>query len=468
MNRRSTKVKRRQRLAAIVAGAATAAAAALSAGFLLSPNAGAQDDVSAQAQALWTNPNTQAARWVAANPNDSRAAMIRDRIAETPAGNWFTQYNPTGGIAAQVAAVVDGAAADNAAPIMVVYGIPNRDCGGASGGGAPNHDAYRGWIDAIAGQLDGAAYIVLEPDVIAHDCYGSSERAQINASLAYAAQTLNAADPAVKVYIDAGHSNWLDAGEAGSRLQAAGIQHADGFSLNVSNYRTTQEATAYAGEVRSVVGADKHAVIDTSRNGNGPAGEEWCDPSGRAIGQFPTTATGVAGIDAYLWVKLPGEADGCAGGAGQFIPDLAYQLADNAGPNWPGDVEPTDPVTDPTSDDPTSDDPTSDDPTSDGPTTGGPNEEGCTVHIDVVSSWNSGWQGKVSMTSDQAVNGWTLTWTWPGAQAITSSWNTQLTASGSTVTAKDVGWNASVAAGQTKELFGFVASGPAADMEVPC
>jgi len=458
-------MNRRQRLAAIVAGTATAVAAVLSAGLLLSPNAGAQDGdaITAQAQALWINPNTQAAQWVEDNPNDSRAALIRDRIAETPAGSWFTQTNPTGGIAAQVSAVVDGAAASGAAPIMVVYNIPNRDCGGASGGGASSHTVYRGWIDQIAAQLDGPAYIVLEPDVIAHDCYGSTELAQINASLAYAAQKLKAANSGVKVYIDAGHSDWLDPGVAGSRLQAAGIQYANGFALNTSNYRTTAETTAYANQVRNVVGSNKSAVIDTSRNGNGPNGTQWCDPSGRAIGAFPTTSTGVAGIDAYLWVKLPGEADGCAGAAGQFIPDLAYQLANNAGSNWPGQVEPTDPVTNPTTAGPTTAGPTTN-----GPTTGGPAEGDCTVHIDVVSSWGTGWQGKVSMTAGAAVNGWTITWTWPGSQAIQSSWNTQLTTSGSTVTAKDVGWNGSVSAGQTKELFGFVASGPAADLDVDC
>lgn len=453
-------MKRRQRLAAIVAGAATAVAAALSAGLMLSPTAGAQEDpVTAQAQALWTNPNTGAARWVAQNPNDSRTAMIRDRIAETPAGTWFTQYNPTGGIAAQVAAVVDGAAAAGAAPTMVVYGIPNRDCGGHSGGGAPDHASYRGWIDQIANEIDGPAYIIIEPDVLAQDCHNSSQRAEINASLAYAAQKLNAADPAAKVYLDAGNSAWLTAAEAGRRLQAAGIQYADGFALNVSNYRTTDEATAYAQQVRGIVGTNKGVVIDTSRNGNGPLNppnpNDWCDPPGRAVGKFPTTATGVSGIDAYLWVKLPGEADGCAGSAGQFIPDLAYQLANNAGSGWPGQVEPTDPVTTPTGN-----------PTT-GPTTGGPGGS-CTVHIDVVSTWNGGWQGKVSMTAAQAVNGWTVKWSWPSGQSVTSSWNTTLTTSGANVTAKDVGWNASVSAGQTKELFGFVASGSPADMDVPC
>ena len=43
----------------------------------------------------------------------------------------------------------------------------------------------------------------------------------------------------------------------------------------------------------------------------------------------PTLATGEPTVAAYLWVKLPGEADGCAGAAGQFLPDLAYALATN-------------------------------------------------------------------------------------------------------------------------------------------
>ncbi|THV30772.1 glycoside hydrolase family 6 protein [Glycomyces paridis] len=451
-------MKRRQRLAAIVAGTATAVATALGTGVLLSPNAGAQD-VSAQAQALWTNPNTQAAEWVADNPNDWRAAMIGDRVAETPAGTWFTQYNPNT-IQSQVQSVVSAAAADGAAPIMVVYNIPNRDCGGHSGGGAPDHQSYRQWVDRFADGLSGPAYIILEPDTLPHDCADQNQRQQINQSLTYATQAIKGADSQAKVYIDIGNSDWLAPSTAAQRLQDAGLQYADGFALNVSNYRTTEETTSYAHQIQNIVGSNKGAVIDTSRNGNGPQGSEWCDPSGRAIGAYPTTSTGLSGIDAFLWVKLVGEADGCAGSAGQFIPDLAYQLANAAGSDWPGDVEPTDPVT--------TDDPTSDDPTSDDPTTGGPSEDGCTVHIESVSSWGTGWQGKVSMTTDQAVNGWDVSWTWPSGQSIQSSWNVQLSTSGSTVNASDVGWNGSVAAGQTKELFGFVAQGPAVDLEVPC
>jgi endoglucanase len=67
--------------------------------------------------------------------------------------------------------------------------------------------------------------------------------------------------------------------------------------------------------------------VDTSRNGNGPSGSEWCDPPGRRIGTPSTTSTGDGQIAAFLWVKLPGEADGCIAGAGQFVPQRAYELA---------------------------------------------------------------------------------------------------------------------------------------------
>ncbi|KUO14419.1 hypothetical protein AQJ91_46945 [Streptomyces dysideae] len=69
-------------------------------------------------------------------------------------------------------------------------------------------------------------------------------------------------------------------------------------------------------------------VIDTSRNGARPAaGHRACDPPGRRLGELPTTATGVPGVDAYLWVKPPGQADGCTAAAGTFDARYAYLLA---------------------------------------------------------------------------------------------------------------------------------------------
>jgi endoglucanase len=280
---------------------------------------------------FYVDPETNAARWVAANPNDSRAPVIRDRIANVPQARWFTTTN-TSTVRAQVDGFVGAAAAAGKIPIMVVYNIPNRDCGGASSGGAPSHSAYRAWVDEVAAGLAGRpAYIVLEPDVLPlmTNCQSAGQQAETSSSMAYAGKRLKAGSAQAKVYFDIGHSAWLSPGEAASRLRAADISNsADGISTNVSNYRTTSDEIAFAKGVLASLGDGRlRAVIDTSRNGNGPLGEEWCDPPGRRIGTPSTTETGDAQIAAFLWVKLPGEADGCIATAGQFVPQRAYELA---------------------------------------------------------------------------------------------------------------------------------------------
>ena len=52
------------------------------------------------------------------------------------------------------------------------------------------------------------------------------------------------------------------------------------------------------------------------RNGAGPSPDgAWCNPPGRALGEEPTTDTGDPLVDAYLWIKPPGDSDGtCQGG----------------------------------------------------------------------------------------------------------------------------------------------------------
>ncbi len=37
---------------------------------------------------------------------------------------------------------------------------------------------------------------------------------------------------------------------------------------------------------------------------------DWCNIRGSGAGQVPTTSTAFADIDAYYWLKTPGESDG--------------------------------------------------------------------------------------------------------------------------------------------------------------
>ena len=150
-------------------------------------------------------------------------------------------------------------------------------------------------------------------------------------------QRLSAKAPPWTVYLDAGNAGWQPAGTIAARLRQAGLAKARGFSLNVSNFDTTASETAYGEAIDRELGGGAgaaHFILDTSRNGNGPApGGAWCNPPGRALGTPPKAATGNSALDAYVWVKRPGESDGtCNGGpaAGQFWPQYALSLAQSA------------------------------------------------------------------------------------------------------------------------------------------
>jgi endoglucanase len=168
------------------------------------------------------------------------------------------------------------------------------------------------------------------------DCLSPDQRQERFDLMRYAVDTLTR-NPATAVYVDAGHSRWVNADEMAARLNQVGVGKARGFSLNTANFYTTDEEIGY-GEAISGLTNGAHYVVDTSRNGAGPAPEtglHWCNPSGRALGAPPTTATAGAHADAYLWVKRPGESDGSCGrgdpAAGRFSNQYAIDLAHNAG-----------------------------------------------------------------------------------------------------------------------------------------
>lgn len=151
------------------------------------------------------------------------------------------------------------------------------------------------------------------------------------AMLTGALAEFNRQAPHTWVYLDSGNPAWESAATMARRLHEAGLPQAHGFSLNVSNYLTTAENTAYGNAVNSELNArygyTKPFVVDTSRNGNGSNGQ-WCNPSGRRIGT-PTRLGG--GAEMLLWIKAPGESDGNCGvgsgsSAGQFLPEVAYKM----------------------------------------------------------------------------------------------------------------------------------------------
>ncbi len=282
---------------------------------------------------FWVDPSSRARStadsWRATRPSD---AAQMDKLANAPSARWIGNWNTN--VQADVNAASATMAASGAMPVFVAYNIPQRDCGGYSGGNLTAPAAYKTWIDAFASGLGNRrAVIVLEPDALAGmDCLSPADQQVRLDLLSYAVQQFTAKN-GVAVYIDAGNPHWKSAAVMADRLKSAGVGRAQGFSLNVSNFYLTSDNVSYGTDVASRVGG-KHFIVDTGRNGLGPTADaQWCNPDGRALGNLPTTATGSVLVDAYLWIKTPGESDGICNGspsAGTWMPEYALGLAQRA------------------------------------------------------------------------------------------------------------------------------------------
>src|SRR5262245_9352677 len=277
--------------------------------------------------------------------------------------------------------------------VLVLYDLPNRDCAAqASAGelGAGDEARYRAEVvDPLAAQLrahpDQRVAIVIEPDSLANlvtnakleKCAASD--GIYRGSIAYAISSLSL--PNVSLYLDAGHSGWLGWDAHSAKVasvfkdvldRAGGVQKIRGFAINVSGYgvlrgddgRRLEPSNPCPDELTYVdkLSADlakvgitgKAFVIDTSRNGRAGIRSKsghWCNVKGAGLGERPRAAP-APNLDAYFWIKVPGESDGtsdanapgfdatCASddatpgapAAGQFFPSYFVRLVENANP----------------------------------------------------------------------------------------------------------------------------------------
>lgn len=168
--------------------------------------------------------------------------------------------------------------------------------------------AYDRWVSGFAAGLgDRPAVVIVEPDALAElsNCHAAARQARLR-MLSYAVKTLQTKSD--QVYLDAGHSNWVPAGQMAARLRAADIAQAFGFALNVSNYEPTDREIGYATELNRHLGMTKRFVVDTSRNGKDSAGGQ-VDPAASSTSR-----------------ALPGAGGGAL--ASQLFTDPSTQAAD--------------------------------------------------------------------------------------------------------------------------------------------
>ena len=366
----------------------------------------AEDDGGLAGSDLWLNPYSTTLE--AAQSLSGQARADAQLLGSIPSANWITKGTPAEAQAA-VDAIVDAASARHEMPVIVAYNLPYRDCAQYSAGGAANTADYEAWIDGVAAGIAGReATVILEPDGLGIIPFYTPPGAAMEwcrpadiadpASAAPARfEQLNYAVDALKkgagtsVYLDGTHSGWLGVGDISNRLITAGVERADGFFLNASNYVATERLQKYGTWISQCIDLSQrswwepgwcasqyypatpgdfstwglsdaahaqayadtgltadpetmvHFVLDTSRNGQGPwtaptgaypDPEEWCNPPGRGAGALPTTEVADPLIDAYLWIKVPGESDGqCYRGTGGPL-DPARGMKDPAAGQW--------------------------------------------------------------------------------------------------------------------------------------
>lgn len=88
----------------------------------------------------------------------------------------------------------------------------------------------------------------------------------------------------------------------------------------------------------------------------------------------------------------------------------------------------------------------------------------CHIGYTINNNWGAGFQVALSIqnTGTAPINGWVLTWTFPGSQTIASLWNGAATQSGTGVTVNAMSYNGTIAPGGSYNDVGFTANGAAA------
>ncbi len=301
---------------------------------------------------MFRNPGYVAKVEAAAKADPANAALL-EKVKAHPTAIWLDTIASISQLDQLLPLAEEQAKAGKPVVVsVVVYNLPNRDCSAKASAGeldvaAGGEARYKTeFIDKIAAAFAAHPNLriaaVLEPDSLANmatnlnvpKCAASDN--VYRDSTAYAIQKLDM--PHVSLYLDAAHAGWL--GWEGNRpriakifkdvlTRAGGVDKIRGFATNVSNYNTVSgqdgkklgpanpcpdEAT-YVAKLSEALEAEgvrgKRFVIDTARNGRVVRSTwgHWCNIKGAGMGPRPV-ADPMPLVDAFLWIKPPGESDG--------------------------------------------------------------------------------------------------------------------------------------------------------------
>ena len=341
---------------ATASGTATAAAATATPSASAAPEVPATDAQSGNPFADATqviNPDYVAKVEATAKSHPSDADAIR-KVEAIPTAVWLDSISSVTNVPKILSAAEKQQVASGkpTVSLFVVYDLPNRDCSAKAAAGELDiekmgEERYKAeFIDKIAAEF--AAHptqrivAILEPDSLPNiatnmnvaKCAASDQ--VYRRSIAYAISKLKR--PNVTLYIDAAHAGWLGWQGNPQKIaaifkdvlaQAGGADKVRGFATNVSNYNTVSgkdgkklgasnpcpDEESYVNELSKALTAagvtGKTFIIDTARDGKAVRGSwsSWCNIKGAGLGPRPQ-ASPIPRVDAYVWVKPPGESDG--------------------------------------------------------------------------------------------------------------------------------------------------------------
>lgn len=286
----------------------------------------------------------------AANP--AQAEALR-KVGKQPVAFWLDNIEHAKNTSKWLDEAAKAKTASGKPPltVFVVYDLPGRDCNAAASAGELDVKSGEGryqqqYIDMIAAAFKAhpsqPIVAILEPDSLANlatnmenpNCAAAAPI--YKRGIAYAISKLSA--PNVHMYLDAAHVGWLGWPKNLTKIgpifkevldMAGGPDLIRGFALNVSNYdppkgtyerkqpnEPAPDELGYAKDLSDALAkvgiTGKGFIIDTSRNGKADIRStpgNWCNIRGAGLGERPQASPAPL-IDAYYWVKTPGQSDG--------------------------------------------------------------------------------------------------------------------------------------------------------------
>ena len=245
-----------------------------------------------------------------------------DKLLSVPRFRWFGAWNanPRDAASSYIQEVTHGNQ-DIGVQIGIFRLVPFEHAACSRLPTSSEISAYRDWIVQFAAGIGSARVaLLLQPDMPFTLCLPRHSPIDLQL-ISWTVQQFTALAHTT-VYIDAGAGDWMKPGTMASMLKRAGVAQARGFALDLTHFDSTPHEVAYGKKILAALARKgvrgKHFVVDTSKNGrpfttqahkraflSGKVCASRTSTACVTLGQPPTTNTGNAAVDAYLWLGRP-------------------------------------------------------------------------------------------------------------------------------------------------------------------